>query len=84
MRIKVRIAREKSEEIRIHTEFIRLDALLKFASIAMTGGEAKMYITDGMVRVNGEVCTMRGKKIYPGDTVSFEGTRYTVTAGEDL
>ena len=83
MRIKVRIAEEKSEEIRIYTDFIRLDALLKFASIATTGGEAKIYISDGMVRVNGEVCTMRGKKIYPGDTVSFGGTKYKITAGED-
>ena len=83
MKIKVKIAEEKCEEIRIYTEFIKLDALLKFASIAMTGGEAKLYITDGMVRVNGEVCTMRGKKIYPGDTVSFRGTKYKVISGED-
>ena len=73
MKINVKLANEKSEEIGISTDFIRLDSLLKFASAAMTGGEAKMYITDGMVRVNGEVCTMRGKKIYPGDTVRFRG-----------
>lgn len=73
MKINVKLANKKSEEIGISTDFIRLDSLLKFASAAMTGGEAKMYITDGMVRVNGEVCTMRGKKIYPGDTVRFRG-----------
>ena len=73
MKINVKLANKKSEEIGISTDFIRLDSLLKFASAVMTGGEAKMYITDGMVRVNGEVCTMRGKKIYPGDTVRFRG-----------
>ena len=60
------------EKIRIETEFIKLDSLLKFAALMGTGGEAKMVIGEGMVRVNGEVCTMRGKKIYPGDRVSFD------------
>lgn len=59
------------EEIKITTEFIKLDALLKFASLAGSGGEAKMLILDGQVMVNGEVCTMRGKKIRPGDVVSL-------------
>lgn len=60
-------------EIKINTEFIKLDALLKFASIAGSGGEAKILIQDGQVLVNGEVCTMRGKKIRSGDTVSVSG-----------
>ena len=51
------------ENITIETEFIKLDALLKFAALTATGGEAKQVITDGMVIVNGETCTMRGKKI---------------------
>ena len=59
------------ERIQITTEFIKLDALLKFAALVGTGGEAKMVIADGMVSVNGETCTMRGKKIHPGDTVRF-------------
>lgn len=59
------------EEIKINTEFIKLDALLKFASLTGSGGEAKMLILDGQVMVNGEVCTMRGKKIRPGDVVSL-------------
>ncbi|MBP3380106.1 MAG: RNA-binding S4 domain-containing protein [Ruminococcus sp.] len=59
------------EEIKITTEFIKLDALLKFASLTGSGGEAKMLIQDGQVSVNGEVCTMRGKKIRPGDVVSL-------------
>ena len=51
------------ENITIETEFIKLDALLKFAALTATGGEAKQVIADGMVAVNGETCTMRGKKI---------------------
>ncbi|MDE5763535.1 MAG: RNA-binding S4 domain-containing protein [Ruminococcus sp.] len=60
-------------EIKITTEFIKLDALLKFASITNSGGEAKSLIQDGQVLVNGEICTMRGKKIRSGDTVSVSG-----------
>ena len=60
------------ETITIETEFIKLDALLKFAALTATGGEAKQVITDGMVAVNGETCTMRGKKIRPGDTVEVD------------
>jgi len=59
----------KFQKEQIETEFIRLDSLLKFAGVAMTGGEAKMLIQEGMVKVNNEVCTMRGKKIYPKDVV---------------
>lgn len=61
------------ETIEINTPFIKLDALLKFAALVGTGGEAKMVIQDGYVSVNGEVCTQRGKKIYPGDKVDFGG-----------
>lgn len=60
-------------EIKITTEFIKLDALLKFASMVGSGGEAKMLIQEGQVLVNGEVCTMRGKKIRSGDTVKIIG-----------
>ncbi|MBR3474166.1 MAG: RNA-binding S4 domain-containing protein [Oscillospiraceae bacterium] len=60
------------EKITIQTEYIKLDALLKYASLVGTGGEAKMAVAEGLVKVNGEVCTMRGKKIRPGDTVSFD------------
>ena len=58
-------------KISISTEFIKLDALLKFANLVSSGGEAKILISDGQVKVNGEVCLMRGKKIRPGDTVSL-------------
>jgi len=64
--------------IRIDTEYIKLDALLKFAALVGTGGEAKQVIQDGMVQVNGEVCTMRGKKLRSGDTVLFQGQQVTI------
>ena len=67
------------EKIAIDTEFIKLDSLLKFAAAVGTGGEAKIVIQEGDVSVNGEVCTMRGKKIRPGDTVAFDGKELTVS-----
>lgn len=57
----------KTEIIKIDTEFIRLDNLLKLAGAVDTGGAAKFIIQDGQVKVNGEVCTMRGKKMRKGD-----------------
>ncbi len=67
------------EMIQIDTEFIRLDALLKLAGAFETGGQAKVSIQNGEVLVNGEVCTMRGKKMRPGDTAVFAGVSYRVT-----
>ena len=66
------------QEVKIHTEYIKLDDLLKFAGILGTGGMAKAVIQDGLVKVNGEVCTMRGKKLYNGDTVKFENIEFCV------
>ena len=66
-------------DITITTEFIKLQDLLKLASLVGTGGEAKIVIQNGDVSVNGEVCTMRGKKIRPGDTVAFDGKELTVS-----
>ena len=65
--------------IEITTEYIKLQDLLKFAAIASTGGEAKIMVQEGEVRVNGEVCTQRGKKIRPGDDVLVDGQHYTVS-----
>ena len=67
------------ENVVIQTEFIKLQDLLKFANLVSTGGEAKERIQAGEVSVNGEVCTMRGKKIRPGDDVAFQGAHYTVS-----
>lgn len=61
----------KKETVTISTEFIKLDALLKFAGLVNSGGEAKTLIQEGDVLVNGQVCTMRGKKLRPGDTVTL-------------
>ena len=67
------------ENITITTEFIKLQDLLKFANLVCTGGEAKIIIQEGEVKVNGEVCTMRGKKIRPGDVVELGGQQLTVS-----
>jgi ribosome-associated protein len=69
------------EKIAIDTEFIKLDSMLKFAAAVGTGGEAKYVIDEGMVEVNGEVCTMRGKKLRPGDKVSFQGMDFEIVQG---
>ena len=68
------------ETIGIKTEYIKLDALLKFASLAASGGEAKTVIAEGLVSVNGEVCTMRGKKLRAGDRVEFDGRTVAIEA----
>ena len=68
----------ESYEIKIHTEFIKLQDLLKFAGAVETGGEAKLVIQDGEVTVNGETCTMRGKKLYPGDRAELDGQTFVV------
>ena len=62
----------KSEKIAIETEFIKLDNLLKLAGAAPTGGQIKLLIQNGEVRVNGEICTQRGKKMLPGDRASYQ------------
>ena len=61
----------KSEIIKINDEYIKLDSLLKFSGIAQTGGEAKLLIQNGQVLVNGDVCTMRGKKMRNGDKAQY-------------
>lgn len=66
------------KEIEISTEFIKLDAFLKWCGIASSGSEAKMYIYDELVKVNGEVCIQRGKKIRLTDVVSFDGEDYKI------
>ena len=65
-------------EVFIRDEFIRLDSALKFSGVIGTGGQAKMVIQDGLVLVNGEVCTMRGKKLRNGDTVKFEDVTFVI------
>lgn len=69
------------EKISIVTEYIKLDSLLKLAALVGTGGEAKYVISEGMVTVNGEVCTQRGKKLHPGDRVSFAENELEIERG---
>ena len=69
------------EQIHIHTEYIKLDSLLKFAGLCETGGEAKECIQNGEVSVNGEVCTMRGKKCVSGDIIRFGSSEIKVLQG---
>ena len=71
--------KDEGKLLPIETEFIKLDAALKFAALVATGGEAKEVIAEGMVTVNGETCTMRGKKLRPGDSFSFNGETYKIS-----
>lgn len=69
------------EQIKITSEYIKLDALLKYAALVGTGGEAKRLIAEGLVGVNGETCTQRGRKLYPGDKMDFQGLTLEVVKG---
>ena len=62
----------QQRSVTIHTEFIKLEALLKLVNLVGSGGEAKVLIQEGQVSVNGEVCPMRGKKLRPGDRITFQ------------
>ena len=80
--MKVHITKRPAncEDVEIYTEFIKLQDFLKFVNAVETGGMAKTVILEEEVRVNGEICTMRGKKLHPGDVVSFAGQNFRVTA----
>lgn len=78
MKIKVKVAEKKHVSKKIDTDFIRLDSFLKMCDAVQTGGHAKIVIQDGEIKVNGEICTSRGKKLRSGDTAEFERTIYTV------
>lgn len=70
--------KENKKTVTITTEYIKLQDLLKLADLVGTGGEAKVMVQEGLVSVNGEVCTQRGKKIRPGDAVFFDGQELSV------
>lgn len=78
MKIKVKLAQRETKEIKITTENIRLDAALKLSDAVSTGGQAKMIIQDSLVKVNGEICISRGKKLFEGDTFEFEKKIYKI------
>ena len=71
--------KENATPVVISTEFIKLQDAMKYANIVYSGGEAKALIQEGEVTVNGEVCTMRGKKLRPGDKFGFNGESYLIT-----
>ena len=79
MKVQINKRPAGCEDVTIHTEFIKLQDFLKFVNAVETGGMAKNVILEEEVRVNGEVCTMRGKKLRPGDVVSFHGGQWRVT-----
>ena len=77
MKVTVR-KKDNSQPLAIHTEYIKLQDALKYANVVYSGGEAKQLILDEMVKVNGEICTMRGKKLYPGDVFTFDGQNFVI------
>ncbi len=74
--------KDNAVSVAITTEFIKLQDALKFANVVYSGGEAKAVIQEGQVKVNGEECTMRGKKLRPGDRVEFAGQHFVICAHE--
>ena len=70
--------KDNAQKLSIHTEFIKLQDAMKYANLVYSGGEAKQLILDQRVKVNGEICAMRGKKLYPGDTFSFMGSIFLI------
>mgnify|MGYP002516999643 FL=1 len=72
--------KEASRPLEITTEYIKLQDAMKLANLVGSGGEAKVLIQEGQVTVNGEICTMRGKKLRPGDSFTFQGQTILVTA----
>jgi ribosome-associated protein len=78
MKIKVKVAEKKRVPVQITTENIRLDSALKLSNAVSTGGQAKWIIQDELVKVNGEVCTSRGKKLFEGDSFEYERVIYDI------
>jgi len=78
-KIVVRAKIQSEEKLYITTPFIKLDSALKLSGLVETGGTAKMFIEEGSVKVNGEVCLQRGKKLYPGDKLFFRNSLLVIT-----
>ena len=82
MKIKLKVLKKEEKDCFLKSEYIRLDDLLKNVGAVSTGGHAKIVIQNGEVKVNGETCTMRGKKLRNGDKAEFEATVYNVYDGK--
>ena len=78
MKVVIKVPKKKRVPVEITTEFIRLDAALKLSAVAGTGGQAKTLIQDELIKVNGEKCTQRGKKLRDGDNFEFERVIYEI------
>ena len=77
-KIKLRVKQKEVIKKTVSTEFIRLDSFLKLCDAVQSGGHAKLVIQDGEIKVNGEVCTMRGKKLHKGDKIEFDNKIYEI------
>ena len=77
-KIKVKLLEIEEQTLTITTPCIKLDAALKFSGIAQTGGHAKLLIEEGRIRVNGEPCSVRGKKLYAGDSFEYKNRRFII------
>ena len=82
-KIKVRAKINNEEKLYITTPFIKLDQAMKLSGLADTGGAAKMFIEDGSVRVNGDVCVQRGKKLFPGDKMMFRNSLFVISSNNE-
>ena len=82
--VKRKVKQSEATPVVIGTEFIKLESALKLANAVSSGGEAKNLILDGYAKVNGEVCTMRGKKLYPGDRFTFMDQEYVISIHERI
>ena len=78
MKIKLKLSEPDRKQVKIRTEVISLNDAMKFSNAVNSGGQAKMVITDGLVKVNCEVCTVRGKKLRTGDCFQFMNTIYEI------
>lgn len=78
MKVSVKKVNVSGLPVEITTEYIKLESFLKLCNAVSSGGEAKLIIQDGLVKVNEEICTMRGKKLRQGDRVSYRGSAYVV------
>ncbi|MGN0520663.1 MAG: RNA-binding S4 domain-containing protein [Candidatus Fimenecus sp.] len=78
IKITAKVVAKPKKQVQITTDFIRLDAALKLADAVQTGGHAKIVITEGEIKVNGEICSQRGKKLRKGDNFEFENTVYEI------
>ncbi|MGN0468609.1 MAG: RNA-binding S4 domain-containing protein [Acutalibacteraceae bacterium] len=78
MKVVIKVPKKKRIPVKITTDFIRLDAALKLSGAAQTGGQAKALIQSQQVKVGGEVCTQRGKKLHDGDSFEFERVIYEI------